>query len=113
MLLKVAYFRVIGIADTQDLSVGPLRTIYTLAEWHGRNLHDLQALVSLLIDRRRTLGVPLDNVTAGEILWHALMVDSHWRETLRYKYTPALEEELHEVYNGVEWLFAHQELLWR
>ena len=112
MLLKVAYFRVTGVADAQNLNVGPLAAMRTQAAWRGRNLHDLQGLVSLLIDVRQTLGIAFDPAVAAQMLWYVLTVDAHWRETLRYKHTPALEEELHEVYYSVEWIWEHRDLLW-
>jgi hypothetical protein len=112
MLLKVAYFRVTGVGNTQDLGSGPLASVRTRAAWHGRNLHDLQGWVGMLIETRRTLGIPFDPAVVGQILWFVLTVDSHWREILRYKQTSALDEELKEVYLSVEWLLENRDLLW-
>ena len=109
MLLKVAFFRVTGFPPGQAVD---LRAITTHAAWTKANLHNLDGLTDLLIAERGLRGRAFDPVFAGQLKACVLTVASHWRETLRYRHTPAAETELVEVYQNVDWLRANATLLW-
>jgi len=114
ILLKTAFFRFIGIAGTEDLWIkgGGFDTAKTHSGWKGKNLHDLLGWIDLLIDERTTAGKPLNPVIAGQADLHVKLVNNHWREILRYKYTDASDNEIAEVYQGVEWIRDNHHLLW-
>jgi len=109
ILLKVAFYRVIGFPPGQEVD---LQAIKTHAAWKRTNLHNLDGLADLLIAERSSRGMALDPAFAGQLKACALTVADHWRETLRYRYTVATETELVEVYQNVDWLRANATLLW-
>jgi hypothetical protein len=89
-----------------------LHAITTHGAWTRANLHNLAGLADLLIAERRLQQRPFDPVFAGQLKASVLTVASHWRETLRYRHTPAVEPELVEVYRNVDWLRTNATLLW-
>jgi hypothetical protein len=109
ILLKVAFFRVIRCPPGQAVD---LRTITTHGAWTRANLHNLVGLADLLIAERCIQNRAFDPVFAGQLKTSVLTVANHWRETLRYRYTPAVEPELVEVYQNVDWLRTNATLLW-
>lgn len=112
MLLKTAYFRVVGIAAGDNIAPH-LRTAHRDARWRGGNLHNLQSWFYLLNDVRFFQGNPWNPVLASRIERHVLTVDAHWRETLRYTPLAATDVELEETLASVDWLLAQYNLLWR
>jgi len=111
MLLKTAYFRFVGVPPGENLAPH-LRAVRAHAAWTGRNLHDLRSWVDFLVDVRRLQGQPLPPAFAGQARVQTLAVDVHWRESLRYTSLPALDLELSQVYDGVEWLRLNHTALW-
>lgn len=115
MLLKTACFRTAEIGPHDDLWArhGAFDQVKTFASWTGRNLHDLTGWLQFLIDIRQAIGRPLDPVTAGLMTAAVLDVNAHWRESLRYRFSAALESELDAVADNVEWLRLNYDRLWR
>ena len=111
MLLKCAYFQVIGVPDTHNL-VSHLQGARTHASWRGGNLHNLRSWFWLLNDVRSLRGVPWSPVTAATVERHVLTVDANWRESLRYTAFAATEVELNQVFLSVDWLRANYIQLW-
>lgn len=112
MLLKTAYFRVTSVPTGQ--SIAPhLQGARTHASWRGGNLHNLQSWVILLGDVRAIQSNPWSAVTAATIERHILIINSHWRESLRYTSFAATNAELEEVFASVDWLRYNYSLLWR
>ena len=112
MLLKTAYFRVVGIPASDDIA-SHLRAAHRDARWRGGNLHSLPSWFYLLNDVRFFQGNPWNPVLASSIERHVLTVDAHWRETLRYTPFAATDAELEEALASVDWLLAGYDLLWR
>jgi len=101
ILLKAAFYRAIGLADTAPVGLGAIRAH---ASWQGRNFHDIRALALLLVDHRRQTGAPFDPAFAGLLAMHAATVDANWNESLRYREISASDAEVVEVYRSVEWI---------
>lgn len=112
MLLKTAYFRVTSIAPAHNLAPH-LRTAHRDARWRGGNLHNLQSWFYLLNDVRFFQGKPWNPVLASSIERHVLVVDAHWRESLRYTAFAANGAELEETLASVDWLLTQYDSLWR
>ena len=112
MLLKCAYFQVIGVPVAQSIA-SHLQGARGHASWRGGNLHNLRSWFALLNDARSLKGVPWSAVTAATVERHVLTADTHWRESLRYTAFAATEEELNEVFGSVDWLLPNYDLLWR
>lgn len=109
IVLKVAFFRVCGWPAHQAVD---LRMATTHALWGGYNLHDVTAWAALLIEERRLRGRPFDPVFAAQLLRHATTVAVNWREILRYRQSAAIDGELEEVFQSVDWLLGNYNLLW-
>ncbi len=112
MLMKCAYFQIIGVPVTQDIAPH-LQGARTHAFWRGGNLHTLKSWYWLLNDIRSVKGIPWPPASAATIERYVLMVDTHWRESLRYTALPATEAELNQAFMGADWLLTNYDLLWR
>ena len=111
MLLKVAFFRVRGFPAYGNV-YPHLHIAQNHAAWTGGNLHSLEAWTEVLIATRASLGIPLDTVFASQLRMNVAVLVSHWRESLRYKYSEADSQELREVFDLVDWLLANRNVLW-
>lgn len=112
MLLKCAYFQMIGVPAAQDIAPH-LQGARTHAFWRGGNLHNLKSWFWLLSDVRFLRGVPWPAASAATIERHVMTVDAHRRESLRYTAFVATESELNEAFVGVGWLLTNYDTLWR
>lgn len=109
--LKVAFFR---LRNWPTASPIRLHAIKTHASWQGKNAHDLTALVDILVAESHEPGrTRFDPVFAGALKRHVANMVSHWRETIRYRYTAASHAEVVEAYESADWLLANRHLLWR
>jgi len=115
MLLKVAYYRIRSVPYGEDLRnelAGMRDRALALGfTWRG-NWHNLESLVSLLIQERSTRGRPLDAYFAEELRHHIDAIAENWSETLRYKDVRALPEETALVFRSLDWLRSHVTELW-
>lgn len=110
ILLKVAFYRVSNAPHHLPVQRG---AIQTHRDWQGRrNLHDLVALGNVLIGQRKRNGIEFDPVFAALLIEKLFVLDRHWSEALRYRHSMATTDELHEVYQAVEWLLANKNTLW-
>ena len=112
MLLKTAYFRVIGVPPGDNIA-SHLQMARSHASWRGGNLHNLRSWLYLLADVRFFQGNPWSPVLVAVIERYVLTVDAHWRETLRYASLAASDVELEETLASVDWLLANYAVLWR
>ncbi len=112
MLLKTAYFRVAGVPFADNVAPS-LKAASNNAAWLGGNLHNLQSWVALLNAVRVVQGQPWDVATASLVDRHVRIIDSHWRESLRYTSFSAVPAELEEVLASVDWLRDNYDVLWR
>jgi hypothetical protein len=109
MLLKAAYFRVVGSGPRQPILRDDLRAAVDLAptvncHFPGRNFHHLIGWSDLLICTRLALGQPYsDPRFPAAITHHTRRVYQVWRETLRYHQNTAYQFEVTAVREGVEW----------
>lgn len=118
MLLKTAYYRVRGMGPTDD--TWPLlrgmndQAALVRFDWQsGRTRHNLEDLAGLLVEVRRNCGPEIDPYFASTLQGHAKVVALHWNERLRYKSVLALEDEVVDVIESIDWLVANYEALWR
>jgi hypothetical protein len=111
VVLKVGFFRIIGIPAGTRVD---LRSIRSHQAWtQNTNLHDIVPLARVLVAERDLRSKPLDPVFAGVLDRHVQILATHWSESVRYRATQALPEEIAEVYECAEWILANRETLWR
>ena len=111
MLLKTAYFRLAGVPDADNIAPS-LKAASNNAAWLGGNLHNLRSWVALLNAVRFDEGKPWDVLTAVTVERHVLIIDSHWRESIRYTAFAATVAEVEEVLTSVDWLHDNYDTLW-
>ncbi len=112
MILKCAYFRNVGVTITSDLKQH-LQTARQQPRMRlGRNLHDLVAWADLIIEARRMAGRSLNPALAGELVLRIGVVETHWKESLRYRPSIAAQPEAEEMNRTVEWLVGKYYDLW-
>ena len=115
MRLKTAYYRLIGLTATSQLS-------RTIAEGQIRELlgrkgavgHDLYGWALLL---EQTRGGPpgpgaLSPAVQAAMYEHVQNVALCWTEVLRYRATPPYDEELQAVRAAAKWFRTNYKLLW-
>jgi hypothetical protein len=118
ILLKTAYYRVRGLAQSDDVA-GELRGMQARASelgctWRaGRYRHDLLDLASLLVQERQIRGEPFDSYFAAALAGHVVNLTQNWSEQLRYKDVLASAQELTELFESVIWILNSYETLWR
>lgn len=121
MLLKAAYFSVIGVGERTPLLMG---THIIPAIQLGRGLgiawevggqgHNVRAWAELLVLERATHPDPTlaYSVSFGDqVQAHALRINQLWNETLRYRKNKPYEYEITQVRVAVEWLLVNAALL--
>jgi hypothetical protein len=111
VVLKVGFFRTTQIPPGTRVD---LRSIRSHQAWtQNTNLHDVVALARVLVAERDVRRRPFDPVFAGLLDRHVQTLATHWNESVRYRATQALPEEIAEVYESAEWILANRETLWR
>jgi hypothetical protein len=119
MILKAAYFRLIGFHDRQTIDRHDLFQAAKTAQTIGvvwlppSNFHNLRAWVELLVRSRasKPSSTYLSPRFAQDVVDRTLKVQRFWNETLRYRKNVAFEWEVREVREGAAWLISHSELL--
>jgi hypothetical protein len=116
MLLKAAYFRLIGRAPTQPITVSDLLTAKQYAKnqlglvWHG-NLHDLSRWRDLLVEERRLRNLAYPFAFARTLNARVKQISLNWREHLRYRTNRPYQGEVARVFQAVRWLIGEYNLL--
>ncbi len=118
MLLKVAYFRVLGFGDADPINrsamqaaVGesPASTARVLGLNGTRNLHNIDAWSELLVTFRRAKGLLYPDPGVSHLLiTNVSRVGELWAETVRYHKNTAYGHELARVENACQWLVEHR-----
>jgi hypothetical protein len=119
MLLKAAYFQVIGFTDNQPISTSDLRNAVASAAnlgvvWPAQGqFHNLGAWAELLVTTRAgTPGLGYgDPRFASRVESAARAIWSRWRETLRYHKNVAYLHEVNRVQEAVHWLLMQSATL--
>ncbi len=108
MILKVAYFRFLGVPSAQNLAQ-QLDAIKGHSLMKKKNLHDLEGWMHLIFDVRSANGMMLNPAVAAELRRNVGIAQSNWKETLRYKSTLAVAAEIEEMFSSVNWLYNHRQ----
>jgi len=112
MVLKAAYFSVIGFAETQPITLADLRAAALTApglgvSWPGPNrFHDLRSWAELLVATRSSvLGSAYPLARFGQqVLDTGRRLQLLWCEVIRYHRNVAYAYEVEQVRAGVHWL---------
>jgi hypothetical protein len=117
MVLKAAYFSLLGFADDQPLTMADLHAAQASASglgvtWTG-NLHDLFAWANLLVSTRSAMPGSgyADALFATRVVQTARRLHNGWRETLRYRKNVAYAYEMTQARDAALWLVAHMTVL--
>ncbi len=112
MVLKAAYFRLIGYAEDQPITrpdlTGAARSASAVGVvWPNPNqLHDLSLWGQLLVFRRTHTATAYPIRFGSRVLSQSLLVQRVWRETLRYHKNVAYEYEVQKVREAAEWFLS-------
>ncbi len=111
MILKAAYFSLVGFAPRQTISLLDLRGAALSASfpWPGPNLHHLSNWAHLLVERRATMphgaypvpGFSSDIVRLSGQLYRV------WRESMRYHKNLAYPYEIAQAREAAHWFSVH------
>lgn len=116
MVLKAAYFRLIGWSRTAvirraDLQNAQNRATHILGILWVGNLHDLDGWLALLIQERMHLGQPYDANYARALGRRVAGITANWREYLRYYPNLPYRGEVRTVVENAAWLLAQYRYL--
>ena len=115
MLLKAAYFSVIGVSETATITWGgdlsPAidrgKNIFKISWPNNGKGHNVRAWSELLVQERISQGVPFENPFALQVQNRGLVIGQLWSETLRYHKNVAYSHEARRVREAAEWLLAN------
>ena len=116
MLLKAAYFRLVGYGLNQTITVQHMQTAKAYAvknlhcPWYG-NLHDLRGWQSLLTEERRVRAVPYDGLFSRSLNAYVTRLALNWSEGLRYHAMQPYRGELRTCVRAVIWLMSQYRFL--
>jgi hypothetical protein len=117
MMLKAAYFKLIGFPPTQNITKADLRGAVSNAgrlgfAWIG-NWHSLDSWAQLLVSTRAsaTAWAYPDPSFGNHVLARSRQVQRLWSEVLRYHKNVAYPHEVDTVKAATEWLFLHSSQL--
>lgn len=118
MLLKAAYFRLVGFGEADRIdfvalraAVGeaPASTARSLGLPGTRNLHDLAAWANLIVTYRATRGPVYAEGGFGLTLTaQVTAIRQRWSETVRYHKNVAYQHELDRVTAACGWLVSRR-----
>lgn len=114
MTLKAAYFRLIGFAPNQAITMADLKGAKANAPrvgftWFG-NLHNLESWALLLISTRAS-GIALTySIPAfgNEVMASSRRLQQSWSEVLRYHKNVAYLHEVDRARSATEWLLMNE-----
>jgi hypothetical protein len=114
MILKAAYFNVIGLAGDDEITTGRFREAQETSDslgltWDG-NYHNLLAWAELIVQLRQvTPNQEYPDPDFGTMLLNeCATIQSLWNVFLRYRPNQATEGELQQVFQAMEWLFDNR-----
>lgn len=121
MLLKAAYFSMLGVGEGTHLVMG---VHISPAIYLGRGLgiawpqagqgHNVCAWAELLILERATHPNPAMAYSAdfgNQVQANGQRISQHWNETLRYHKNKPYAHEIRQVREAAEWLLVNSEIL--
>jgi len=129
MLLKAAYFRVVGRSERHDL-MGPnpktrdlnketlkQRASALKVQITPKNLHDIVFWADLLIAERNFIAIsgtmsPMSSTIANRLAANAKIVAQHWREDMRYWRPFTAASAFRKVVKSTVWLKQNYKGLW-
>lgn len=120
MVLKAAYFRRIGFADDQPVTLADLKAAVgqnpasqasQLNTPTTNNYHDLGCWAALLVAYRATTPTPLPISERTRLERNIATVRSVWSVTLRYRRNRASVVECDRVRGSCEWLIGSRNQL--
>jgi hypothetical protein len=109
MLLKAAYFRLIGYTSQQVIALADLRRAVKFGQLQfkvpfAHRLHDIDSWARLLIEQRRHLHRPYSSAGfAAAVHIQAQIVHQRWREFIRYKPNVPYRHEVERVGEAANW----------
>jgi hypothetical protein len=110
MLLKAAYFRLVGWLPRQAVTMNDLKAargyaIHALGiGWTTSNLHDLTKWAALLVEARRARGVPYPSGFSRAMTSRVGRIYLVWREYLRYRPNRPYRGEVWRTDEALRWL---------
>jgi len=112
MLLKVSYFRFLGVGLADDLRAH-LKSARHKAHGRGaQNLHDITFWADMLIGERVARSNPMDTLIASDLRLNTAEVASNWWEAFRYRRSLPAEGEFHRLLELADWFETHQRTFW-
>jgi len=115
MLLKAAYFRLLGFAV--DRAISPSDREQARGEYGKLGLvqklgqHDLTGWAQLLVAKRYDLRTPHTPGVDRQIVNQAQTIYDHWLETMRYHSTRVYRQEFESVRDAVLWFHKNERIL--
>jgi hypothetical protein len=111
MLLKAAYFRLVGWLPAQAITLHDLHDAKNYAVHHlGLHwptiLHDLSRWHELLVEERRLRLLPYAAAFARSLQARVRHIYLNWREHLRYRTNHPYRGEVGRVFQAVQWLLG-------
>jgi len=116
MHLKIAYFRLFGLRETEDARVA-LRMARPWAKQLGitepdRNLHGLLFWLKLILIEREFASRPLPSEWANKMLSCVQRVASHWLPEMRYRAPAEGTARFRRVVAATAWIVQNSRVLW-
>lgn len=119
MLLKAAYFAVIGVADTDPITwngdivpgINRRRITFHIVWPHPGQGHNVRAWSELLVLERVALAMGFPRRFEREVQRQGQRVGQIWSETLRYHKNLAYLHEVTQVREAAEWFLVNVDLL--
>jgi hypothetical protein len=115
MLLKAAYFSVLGFARTATIDFTHLnsaisrgRMVFAIPWPRPGAGHNIRAWAELLVRERIALGVAYPNPFALDLQQHGARISRLWTESLRYHKNVAYKHEVKRVRDAVDWLLVNE-----
>ena len=113
MILKAAYFRIVGERASDPIPLSELQGIKKQVKlslgivWSG-NLHNLPQWVELLVEECKLRGKPCTLGFASRVTDQIRRIYANWREDIRNRANRPRSGEWDQVFRAVEWLFASE-----
>lgn len=116
MLLKAAYFRLMGRGPAAAITMGDLQNARSYAitalglPWGG-NLHEIPRWAELLVEERRRRGAAYAPAFARSLTARVRRIYLNWREQLRYRANQPFVGEVGDTMRSVFWLLGQYRFL--
>lgn len=118
-LLKAAYFRIIGLAETtpiakQDLKNARADAMALSVTASDEQFHSVEFWGELVIKKRAQLARPLSHILATELEHRTQRLTQNWFVEMRYRSLQGVaKQDMEDVLNDVIWIKSNHENFWR